>query len=348
MLQTVPVINPLGPAESVQRLFVQTRHTVARLLLLRVLLIVGLLLGLLLILWLDRDGLRDHLDGHISFSDVLYFMMVSVTTVGYGDVVPISDRARLIDAFVVTPVRLFVWLIFLGTTYQLLLQKWIEAWRMKRMQDNLSGHVIVCGFGHSGQSAAHELSSRGVTVLVMDQDERAVQRAAAAGHIGLHSDPTREADLGDAMLNKAAAVLLCLGRDDAAVLAILTIRNLNSQVRVVCQVREFENLKLIRQAGANATVLPSQVGGYLMADAMRTNYITDYVTDMLTSSGRVSLHERRPRAEEIGKRMREIEPELVLRLYRDGQPVGFWEGNSTAIRESDTLLTIAPTDKGAT
>lgn len=324
------------------------RRSLARMLAMRMGLLVGIVLLVVGVLWWDRGGLRDHLDGHISFSDVIYFTAVSVTTVGYGDIVPVTDRARLIDAAFVTPVRLFVWLLFLGTAYELLLQKWIEAWRMKRIHEQLAGHVIVCGFGHSGQSAAQELSSRGIRVLVMDRDEAAVRRAAEAGYVGLLSDPTRQADLQAAAVSRSVAVLLCLGRDDTAVLALLTIRNLCPQVRVVAQVRDFENLQIVRQAGASATVLPSQVGGYLMADAMRTNYITDYVTDLLTSAGHVSLHERPARPEEVGRRMREVEPDLVLRLYRNGEAVGFWEGPATVIREHDTLLVIAPTDKGAT
>lgn len=339
---------PTSKATHRARLHVRAERSVAQMLVARLLLLFGVLALLLAVLWWDREGLKDNLDDHVSFIDVLYFTSVSVTTVGYGDIVPVTPRARLIDSIFVTPVRLFMWFLFLGTAYELLFQRWIENWRMKRLQQNLSNHVIVCGYGYSGESAARELSARGVTVLVMDQDERAVKRAADVGYIGLLSDCTREQDLQDAGLAKASAVLLCLGRDDAAVLATLTIRNVHPHVRVVSQVRDFENLKLIRQAGASATVLPSQVSGYLMADAMRTNYVTDYVTDLLTSAGRVSLYERAPRAEEIGKRMREVEPELVLRLYRDGQPVGFWEGANSVIRERDVLLMVAPPDKGAT
>lgn len=156
---------------------------------------------------------------------------------------------------------------------------------MKRLQESLRDHVIVCGFGHSGQSAARELGCRGKQVVVMDKNPAAVQAAADAGFVGLVSDPTRQNDLRDAMVHRASAVLLCLGRDDTAVLATLTIRNTHPHVRVVCQVRDFDNLKLVQQAGASATVLPSQVSGYLMADAMHSDHITDYVTDLLTSGG---------------------------------------------------------------
>ena len=112
--------------------------------------------------WFDRDGLRDNIDGDISFTDVLYFTMITVTTVGYGDIVPVTPQARMFDTFVVTPIRLFVWLIFLGTAYEFLLKHIWENWRMSRIQDRLRGHVIVAGFGTSGAEAVRELIRRGV------------------------------------------------------------------------------------------------------------------------------------------------------------------------------------------
>src|SRR3546814_4159280 len=73
--------------------------------------------------WFDRGGLVDQVDGHISFGDVLYFTMITITTVGYGDIVPVTPRARMFDTIAVTPIRLFVWLIFLGTAYDFIDRK---------------------------------------------------------------------------------------------------------------------------------------------------------------------------------------------------------------------------------
>src|SRR5688500_2072296 len=73
----------------------------------RVALVLGLLVFAVIIHWLERDGLRDNLDGEISFRDVIYFTMISITTTGYGDVVPVADHTRMFDALVVTPIRLF-------------------------------------------------------------------------------------------------------------------------------------------------------------------------------------------------------------------------------------------------
>ena len=92
-------------------------------LLLRILLVFGLIGIALTAHWLDRVGLRDNVDGEISFTDVLYFTMITVTTVGYGDIVPVTTEARMFDALVVTPIRIFVVLIFLGTAYNFVLKR---------------------------------------------------------------------------------------------------------------------------------------------------------------------------------------------------------------------------------
>ena len=67
--------------------------------------------------WLERESLNDTHDGHVSFTDVLYFTMISATTTGYGDIVPISDRSRMFDAFIVTPIRIIFLLVLAGTAY---------------------------------------------------------------------------------------------------------------------------------------------------------------------------------------------------------------------------------------
>src|SRR3546814_1231203 len=73
--------------------------------------------------WSDRAGLQDSYDGHVSFLDVVYFTMISVTTTGFGDITPVSDRSRLIEAVIVTPIRIAVLFIFIGTAYQFVLKR---------------------------------------------------------------------------------------------------------------------------------------------------------------------------------------------------------------------------------
>jgi voltage-gated potassium channel len=182
-------------------------------------LVVGILFCLLTgILWLDRSGLKDQMDGEISFSDVIYFTMVTVTTVGYGDIVPVSTRARLIDALVVTPVRIFIWVIFLGTAYQLAFRQFTEVFRMAKLQRHLDHHIVICGFGHTGYSTVKELLAKGTNpdqILVIDPGEERVRMAGELGVVALRGDATQEGLLKyGAFLNEAKAVIISSGRDD--------------------------------------------------------------------------------------------------------------------------------------
>jgi len=257
-----------------RRLFVGGERSVRKTLLVRAAIVLTLFALVIGVFWFDRDGLFDHHDGSISFSDVVYFTMVSVTTVGYGDIVPVTRQARLVDALLVTPIRLFIWLIFVGTAYQLVLQRLIEDFRMRRLQARLQGHVVLCGFGHAGRCAAAELVARGFDkqhILIVDIDPVRLEEAAELGYIGILGDASREHTLSETRLEHARSLLVCTDRDDTNVLITLTARNLAPNVRIVSRVEEAENDKLLRQSGANATVLPSRVGGILMADSVESS-----------------------------------------------------------------------------
>ena len=336
------------PPRRGQVLYVKTPVSPERMLVNRLVLVLALFGMVIAVMWVDRAGLRDQVDGHISFADVVYFTMITVTTVGYGDIIPVDERARIVDALFITPVRIFIWFIFLGTAYQLVIQKVVEGFRMARLRDRLEGHVIICGFGETGRVAAREIVGKGTSpedIVVIDISDQCVRDAADLGYIGLHGDPTHERILRDAGAEKARAVIISLGRDDSSVLAVLTVRNISPRTRIISVVWEDENAKLLRRAGANSTVMPSQAGGYLLADAIVNSYVTDYVFDLLTSEGRVALVERAPLEDEVGKTMRDIERGIAVRLYRNGEPIGFWEKDKCRIEHGDLLLVIEPMEE---
>src|SRR5687768_8127707 len=113
----------------------------------RIALLLGLLAFVVTVHWIERDAFQDALDGHMSFSDIIYFTMISATTTGYGDIVPVTERARLFDALVVTPIRIFLILILAGTAYTFVIKRTWNKWIMRKLQRTLTGHTIVAGFG---------------------------------------------------------------------------------------------------------------------------------------------------------------------------------------------------------
>jgi len=306
-------------------------------------LVLLLLTAVFTVFLLDRSGLQDNVDGNVSVTDVLYFTMITVTTVGYGDIIPVSDQARLIDAFFVTPVRIFVWFIFLGTAYQLIIQRLIEEWRMTRLQRDLQDHVVLCGYGHSGSIAAGELLLRGwepEKVVVVDSRREEVQRAADQGFVGLHGDASSEELLRVAGVARAHSVIVSVGRDDTTVLVVLTVRDLARHARIIARVNEQENIRLVRSSGADVIVSPPRFGGVLMADAVESHGTVDFVTELMSFRGDYQLQERAPLPQEIGRAARDVEGTVVLEVRRGGRRIGCWVDKSIVIEAADRLLVI--------
>lgn len=293
--------------------------------------------------WFDRAGLKDNIDGHISFIDVIYFTMITVTTVGYGDIVPVSDRARLFDTFVVTPVRIFVWLIFLGTAYSFVIRHSWERWRMSLVQKNLNDHAIVCGYGATGAAAVDELIRRGCRaeqIVVVDGDPSALEAATDLGVSTVQGDATRNAVLEAAQIGRARSVLIAAPRDDTAILIALTARRLAPDVLVSATVRSAENEVLMREAGVDVIVNPVSFGGLLLAGSTAGSRIPDYVADLVAVDGRVALRERPVTMDEVGKPLSAVTTGLGVRLYRNGHPIGFWEAGAEKLEPGDILIEI--------
>ena len=296
--------------------------------------------------WIERDGLHDNLDGHISFTDVLYFTMITVATVGYGDIVPVTDSARLFDSFVVTPIRLFVWLIFIGTAYDFLLKGIWEGWKMRRIQDNLHNHIIVAGHGESGSEAVAELLRRGTAptdILVIEPVAAPRVAAAALGLNVMDADATRNATLEAARLGRARALIVAAGRDDTSILITLTARGLAPHLPIRTVIKNRDNEPLARTAGADTVINPASFAGLLLAGACYGPHTADYMADLAATDGRVSLAERNIRSEEVGKPLSAITTGLGVRIYRAGQPIGFWEPGASALQPGDQIVEIVPT-----
>ncbi|MDP2382806.1 MAG: potassium channel family protein [Nitrospirota bacterium] len=300
------------------------------------------------LLWWDRDGLRDQIDGEVSFTDVVYFTMITVSTVGYGDIVPVSTRARLIDALIVTPIRFGIWFLFLGTAYQLILRKYMEGYRMAKLQGTLDRHIIICGFGHTGLSTTKELLSRGTRadqIVVVDRDEERVQLAGSLGVAAFQADATHEAVLREAIIDKAKAIIIAAGRDDSSALMLLTARHLNSNVRIIVSAKNEENVKLFKQGGADTIVSPATFGGYIIAAAVDHGHMVHYLDDLLTAGGRVGLIERTVRPDEIGITPANLKPDVLLRLYRGSTILSLSELDQIGQLQAGDILVLLTSGK---
>ena len=311
----------------------------------RIVLLVALVAIAILGHVIDRDGLRDNADGQVSILDIIYFTVITVTTVGYGDITPVSDGARMFDTFVVTPIRIFVWLIFLGTAYDFVLRHSWERWRMGRMQKALNGHNIVCGYGTTGAEAVAELMREGIApedIVVIDLNGERLEKAEAMGMGTVMGDATQNAVLESAAVARANAVIICPSRDDSAVLISLTAKRLAPAATRVVAIRSTENEILALDAGADVIVNPVSFAGRMLAGALRGPHVTEYLDDLITAQGRIKLRERGVELHEIGLSLAAVGPGIGLRLYRNNRAYARWESEAEELMENDMIVEIVP------
>jgi voltage-gated potassium channel len=293
--------------------------------------------------WIERDSLKDNIDGSITFSDVIYFTMISATTTGYGDIVPVTERARLFDALIVTPIRIFFILILAGTAYTFVIKQTWSRWLMRMIQRNLRDHVILAGFGVSNDKALEELLSGGVPakrIVVIDKDQHSVDRASECGVAVLLGDASRDETLQAAHVGRASALLVSAGRDDSAILIVLTARKLSPTVNISVTIRESDNEDIARQAGADTVINPVSFAGLLLASSLHGPYRADYLADLATSEGRVELRERVVQPEEVGRSLAEICTGQAVRLIRGGKAHAPSDPSFQRLAPGDRILEI--------
>jgi voltage-gated potassium channel len=215
---------------------------------------------------------------------------------------------------------------------------------MAKIQQQLSQHIVVLGFGVSGSEAVKELIARGTEparIVAIDPVAARLAVAEAMGCNVLEGDATLDQTLVDVRIGAAQTVLVSAGRDDASILIVLTVRHLAPHVPISVVIRQQDNELLARQAGANNVINPVSFTGLLLAGSAQGAHIADYMADLASVTGKVQLNERPVAADEIGKSLDELSSGgRGLRLYRSGQPHGFWEPEARALQSGDTIVEV--------
>lgn len=308
---------------------------------------LGLLIGLFVLIvgfhWWERESLRDNLDGEVSFVDAIYFTMISATTTGYGDIVPITDNARLFDALIVTPIRIFFILILAGTAYTFVIKRLWSKWIMRIIQKNLKDHIVLAGCGVTNYKALVEMIARGTDprrIVVIDQQHDALDRASECDVAVLLGDATDEETLRAAHMDSASALLISAGRDDTSILTVLTARKLTPRAKISVTIRHTSNEDTARQAGADTVINPVSFAGLLLASSLEGPNRAEYLNDLVTTEGRVMLREREVKPDEVGGPLSGVSSGQAVRLIRDGKQFGLRDPAVEILQPGDRILEI--------
>ncbi|MFV1963692.1 MAG: TrkA family potassium uptake protein [Acidimicrobiia bacterium] len=198
--------------------------------------------------------------------DALYMVVITVTTVGFGEVFDLSIGGQFWTMIIVisgfgvaiyTAIASIEYLVDLG-----------DDRRRRRMQSQAAkatNHIIVCGFGRVGQGTWSDLRARGVNVVVIEGSAERVEAARAADAIVITGDATHNDVLELAGIEHASAVVACVADDSDNLVIALSVKALRPDVRVVCRAKELESERKLLLAGADAVVAPQAVGAERLA-----------------------------------------------------------------------------------
>lgn len=223
--------------------------------------------------------LRDeYVEGQIeTLIDALYYTIVTATTVGYGDVTPASQRAKLFGiSIVVLGTASFA--VALGSVLGPLIEARF-ARALGTMTDTeydlLEDHVLVLGNGDLTEPLLEELGDKSeLLMIVRDRDE--AQSLRDLGYNVLVGDPSDEEPLREAGIERARAAIAATDNDADDAFSILTARELNPDLRIVAAASIRDNVEKLRRAGANVVISPAVIGGQLLVrSALGEEHIED-------------------------------------------------------------------------
>lgn len=318
--------------------------TPARELLQRSLIGLALLAIITLVVWADRASYSDNVTGDpVGFIDALYYATVTITTTGYGDITPVALHSRLINALIITPLRIMFLVLLVGTTLEVLATEGRRVLIDSRWRKRMRNHIVIVGYGTKGRTAVSTLARNGrdiAKVVVIDARPTAIQDANLDGVAAIEGDATRREILQRAEITKAKEVIVTLDRDDSTILVTLTARQLNPRAHIVVAVREEQNVSLLRQSGADSVVTSSDMVGRLLGMSAVSPNIGTMLEDLLTSGEGLEISERQVSAEEVGRNPAEITSDRVLAVVRNKTLRRYFDPTVASLELGDQLVVV--------
>ena len=220
-----------------------------------------------------------HLIDGWGWFDSFYMVVTTFTTIGYGEIHPLSHRARVFNVgLIIVGVALFA--LLFGTLTQLLLEfellQFFGKRKMERQISRLSNHYIICGAGRVGRSTARELAVQSVPFVIVDEHLEKAD-VLEKDWLFMAGDATHEKTLQQAGIERAAGLVAAITTDAGNIFIVLAARSLNPQLKIIARASEEEAARHLKKAGADIVVSPYLSAGQRIAHGLLRPNVLDFL-----------------------------------------------------------------------
>lgn len=297
------------------------------------------------IVYFGRNGYYDNQGGEITLLDALYFSTVSLSTTGYGDIVPADSLQRFLAAVIITPLRILFLIVLVGSTLEVLTRRTAVEFREQRWRKTLHDHTVIIGFGVKGRAACKAILDNGgdpAKIVVVGADEKSAEEAANLGCVGIVGNARRDEVLLRAGMDRCKRVIIATESDETTVLITLNARRLNPTAIIVAGSREAQNVPTLRQSGADSVITTSEAAGRLMGVSLVSPLAGSVIEDVLDPSGGLEVLERNIEPDEVGQLIGFLASrgETVLALVREGVVYRFDSDGPKSLAAGDSVVVI--------
>lgn len=224
----------------------------------------------------------------LSFFNALWMTIVSIMTIGYGDIYPTTEEGRWF-ALILVPLGagIVTYGLGMGASYfieqHLSERVWVK--RMEKQISNLSGHIVICGFGRVAQQVYKQLKDdeEEVQLLIIHNNEEDLKEAIEPHVLKIIGDPTDKETLKKARVDHARALITALSSDADNVFITLTAKSLNEDIEIAARAERDGSEDILTKAGATSVINPSIIGGRELAMSIIKPTGTDYINDLIRS-----------------------------------------------------------------
>jgi len=280
--------------------------------------------------------------------NALYLAIATVTTVGYGDIVPLTPEGKIFTAGLIIAgvgVALYVLVEIIESVLEGRLSKAFGIARVKRSVAKMNKHKIICGGGRTGNIVADEFGKEGLDFVVVEHDAEVAKELRKKDIALVEGDATKDETLKEAGVERASGLVSTLPSDCSNLLLCITARDLNTNLELVARASSQEAAKRLYSIGAKKVVIVEEIGGRRLARSLTKPAIVDFL-DFATTAGETSLESLKvgPGTKIANKKIKELRIEekigaTIVAIIRDDKVISDF-GPEDELRVGDTVVVI--------